>query len=153
MMCENSSAAACPYDVGDILTTASAIDPAARWPGTEWTQIKDRFLLGAGDKHAISSTGGSETHTLTQDELPEISGSIYAGNGAVWPEKNGMGVFRSTGGVFTARQEMENGPGSQDTEPWPSGRAYAYVDMAFGGGQAHTNMPPYTTVYIWQRTK
>ena len=110
-------------------------------------------MLGAGDKHAISSTGGSETHTLTQDELPEISGSIYAGNGAVWPEKNGMGVFRSTGGVFTARQEMENGPGSQDTEPWPSGRAYAYVDMAFGGGQAHTNMPPYTTVYIWQRTK
>lgn len=101
MMCENSSAAACPYDVGDILTTASAKDPAARWPGTEWTQIKDRFLLGAGDKHAISSTGGSETHTLTQDELPEISGSIYAGNGAVWPEKKWHGRIPKHGrGIY-----------------------------------------------------
>ena len=72
MMCENSSAAACPYDVGDILTTTNARNPTARWPGTEWTQITGRFLLGAGDKHAISSTGGSETHTLTQDELPEL---------------------------------------------------------------------------------
>ena len=49
---------ACPYWVGDILTTMSEIAPAQRWPGTTWEQITDCMLRAADDTHPAGSTGG-----------------------------------------------------------------------------------------------
>lgn len=40
------------------------------WPGTEWEQIKDVFLLQAGNTYAAGSTGGEATHALTINEMP-----------------------------------------------------------------------------------
>ena len=42
----------------------------ASFIGGTWEQIKDRFILAAGDTYAAESTGGEETHTLTENELP-----------------------------------------------------------------------------------
>ena len=66
----SSMGSTCLYDIGDILQTTNSKNPSERWNGTEWTQIKGRFLLGADDSHAIGSTGGEFNHTLTVDEIP-----------------------------------------------------------------------------------
>lgn len=34
----------CPYEIGDLLTTVNAEDPADRWPGTTWEAVKDRMI-------------------------------------------------------------------------------------------------------------
>ena len=141
MMCENPSAAACPYDVGDILTTSSDKDPVVRWPGTEWTQIKDCFLLASGEKHAAGSTGGEETHALTESEGPRHVhtwvgwASTYDPNG----QYSGLGASKSN-----AWQTVSGGEVSYDGG---SGLNFA------GKGEPHNNMPPYLAVYVWRRTK
>lgn len=73
------------YPVGSIYMSVNSASPATLFGG-EWTQLKDRFLLGAGDTYEAGNTGGSASvsytpvgtnsggavgsHTLTTDEIP-----------------------------------------------------------------------------------
>ena len=61
--------------------SATDTNPSVLFPGTTWTQLKDRFLLGAGDTYTNGTTAGSATisytpagsvgnHTLTEAEMP-----------------------------------------------------------------------------------
>lgn len=56
------------YPVGSIYQSTKSTNPGTFLGGT-WTQLKDRFLLGAGSK-AAGATGGEENHTLTVAEMP-----------------------------------------------------------------------------------
>jgi microcystin-dependent protein len=57
------------YPVGSIYMSVVSTSPATLFGGT-WVRLKDRFLMGAGDTYAAGGTGGSETHTLTTNEMP-----------------------------------------------------------------------------------
>ena len=116
----------CPYEVGDILQTKSAALPSARWPGTEWAAI-ETFLLGASANHAAGSTGGEEKHLLSVAEMPAHQHVVYMGS-------EGTSVYY--GPAHIAQQSQMN---------------YNTTGLA-GNSQSHNNMPPYTTVYIWERT-
>lgn len=114
------------YPVGSIYMSVNSTDPSTLFGGT-WEQIKDTFLLSAGDAYAAGSTGGEATHTLTTDEIPSHSHTqtvTYSSGSTAWANtwsgSNVQGSPQSTGSA--------------------------------GGGQAHNNMPPYLTVYMWKRT-
>lgn len=115
-------------------------NPADIYGGT-WERIKSSFLWGIDDGESAGVTGGEKTHTLTESELPELTGSIT--NYAL--QEQGQSV--STSGVFSTRASQEwatygsNGK-IQDSD---------IVDFSAGSGQAHNNMPPYYGVYIWIR--
>ena len=51
---------------GNNFATQAAVQ--AIYNGT-WEQIKDVFLLAAGEYYSAGSTGGEATHTLTVNEL------------------------------------------------------------------------------------
>lgn len=57
------------YPVGSIYMSTNNVSPATFLGGT-WEQIKDKFLLTAGDTYAAGSTGGAATHTLTTAQMP-----------------------------------------------------------------------------------
>ena len=57
------------YPIGSIYTSTRNVSPATFLGGT-WTQIKDTFLLTAGDTYQAGTTGGEATHTLTTSEMP-----------------------------------------------------------------------------------
>lgn len=57
------------YPIGSIYTSTRNVSPASFIGGT-WTQIKDTFLLTAGDTYQAGTTGGEATHTLTTSEMP-----------------------------------------------------------------------------------
>jgi len=57
------------YPVGSIYMSVNSVDPAALFGGT-WEQIKDMFLLAAGDTYANAATGGEATHKITTAEMP-----------------------------------------------------------------------------------
>ncbi|MEG2533484.1 MAG: phage tail spike protein [Gordonibacter sp.] len=62
----------CPYEVGDILQTSDAkcatlAGVQARYPGTKWEQITNRFLYGST---SCGVTGGAASVTLRADHLP-----------------------------------------------------------------------------------
>lgn len=113
------------YPVGSIYLSVNNVDPSTIFGGT-WVQLKDRFLLGAGDTYTAGTTGGEAEHTLTARELPAGVLGIRETNPDFLKELNGM----SAGTGFGWLGRNNNGA---PVEPI-------------------TNMPPYLTVYMWQRT-
>lgn len=110
------------YPVGSIYMSVNSTSPSTLFGGT-WEQLKDVFLLAAGDTYSAGSTGGEATHTLTVDEVPAHS--------------HGIGVTSTAYGGSGSSYFVKSGSDLNTT----------YT----GGGAAHNNMPPYLTVYMWKR--
>lgn len=83
------------HPIGSLYWSNESTDPSILFGGV-WSQIKDKFILGTGDTHANGSTGGSETVTLTIDEIPSHNHDMDAnGNhthGISDPMRNGAGI-------------------------------------------------------------
>ena len=126
------------HPVGSIFISAENTSPASMFGGT-WEQLKDRFLLGAGDSYAAGSTGGEATHTLTINEIPgHQHGPITLGadsqNIIQWMSNSQNGSKNEWGLAYS-------------TEMLGNALYSGYA----GGGGAHNNMPPYLAVHMWKR--
>ena len=125
----------CPYmPIGSIYISVNSTNPSTYFGGT-WQQIKDRFLLACGSTYANGSTGGEASHTLTTNEIPSHTHSIYAGYGDIDSPSVSSDAYRYQYWGGNARG-------------WKTGNLGA---GATGGGKAHNNMPPYLAVYVWKR--
>lgn len=129
----------CIFPVGFIVHLTTDVDPAEYFGG-KWQRIKGRFLLAADEEtYPAGSTGGEATHTLTKEELPKTEGEFYASMVAGY-ENILTGVFSPISKNMSRRQSgMQNATINYG------------VKMAFGNNQPHNNMPPYRSVYIWER--
>ena len=121
------------YPVGKIYISFDPTSPASLFGGT-WTQLTDRFLVGAGSTYAVGATGGANTVALTVAQMPShnhtISNVVHEGVSA-----NGQyGNY-----PFRMRADMAPNWGANNTD---------YT----GSGSAHENRPPYLAVYMWRRT-
>lgn len=124
------------YPVGSIYMSVNSTSPATLFGGT-WEAIQGKFLLGAyGNTYKAGSTGGEATHTLTVDEMPKHTHSMYSGNSGA-PE-----TWEPDGGSYLVDSV------TQDKHTWWASLGMNYA----GGGAEHNNMPPYLAVYIWKRT-
>ena len=125
------------YPVGAIYISVKSTDPGSLFGGS-WTQLKDRFLLGAGATYAVGSMGGEATHKLTESEMPEHSHLERLGWLDDHKTNNPLGING------TALTVISNPGNARVDDP------QAHVGLT-GGSQAHNNMPPYLTVYMWKR--
>lgn len=120
------------YPVGSYYWSSNSTSPSTLFGGT-WTQVKDRFVLAAGDSYSVNATGGEKTHTLTIDEMPGHDhrasqwGGLY-----VWGGANSSKFAEGSGGYET----LLSGVNTSST----------------GGGHSHNNMPPYIVAFCWRRT-
>lgn len=124
------------YPVGSIYMNVNSTNPGTLFGGT-WEQIQGKFLLGMSSSYPAGSQGGEATHTLTTNEMPNHNHAMTYG-----PDSSGS----STGFPYgIAAGSATNSAG---------GRGYAsnLGTLSAGGSQAHNNMPPYLSVYIWKRT-
>mgnify|MGYP000421080288 CR=1 FL=1 len=133
------------YPVGSIYMSVNSASPDTLFGGT-WEQIQGRFLLGMSSSYPAGSQGGEATHTLTESEMPSHNGHLSSGiaGGAPYEKGNYKGFLNSD--KMTPYSDIGRG--------W---NVYAGNEMhpaseSVGGGQAHNNMPPYLSVYMWKRT-
>ena len=141
------------YPVGCIYTSTNPTNPTALFGVGTWTPIAEGRVLLSGTESGSYQVGteyGENTHTLTESELPAISGSAtfrglqrssdttnYAINTAAADH-----FSRDTSGTnnsLKAGTNVTNVPTSKLT-------------FSFGGGQAHNNMQKSLAVYMWERT-
>ena len=115
------------HPVGSYYWSDSATSPATLFGGT-WTQIKDVFVLAAGDTYTAGTTGGEATHTLTVEEMPSHEHTIQQYNES-GPDGPSWGTYENVNKTY-----------------------HDGTTRATGGGQAHNNMPPYVVAYCWKRT-
>lgn len=119
------------YPVGSIYMSINDTNPSILFGGV-WEQLKDRFLLGAGDTYTNGTIGGEATHILTAGEMPA--------------HIHGLSSFaKDTGNSYTYYGTWTNGAISRNKTHWTGNTQNA------GLGEAHNNMPPYLTVYMWKR--
>ena len=120
------------HPVGSLYLSLDDTDPSAYFGGT-WERIQDTFLLAAGSKYPIGTTGGEASHRLLSSEIPS----------------------------FSVQQVRSLSPTTQTIRSASSGSAVEVMtDVSFqtqtvstGSSNAtHNNMPPYLAVYVWKRT-
>ena len=143
------------YPVGAVYISVNSTSPASLFGGT-WEQLNGRFLIGTGipennddgtspgnyDK-TPGSKGGEATNTLTERELPVLSGSVVmhgAGTGGT-VVNTATGVF-SPGGTESGYRSAELKTGAS---------SFSSINFNAGEGRAHNNLPPYLAVYMWKR--
>ena len=68
-----AEAALAAHPVGSLYWTSVNENPATTFGGGTWEQIKDKFILAAGDTYSQGATGGSATVTLTTEQMPSHS--------------------------------------------------------------------------------
>ena len=122
------------HPVGSIYWSTNITSPETLFGGT-WEQIKDTFILAAGDSYSAGSTGGEANHTLTIDELPSHRHYLKYGNVYI-------GYLNSN-----AAQSNNNALYKYNVS-----REDALYGEDRGGNQPHNNMPPYLVAYCWKRT-
>lgn len=127
------------YPVGSIYMSVNNTNPSTFFGGTweAWGAGKVPVGVDANDTDfaTVEKTGGEKTHTLTVSEMPKHSHGlpIFSSN----PEKENI-TFADT--AFNADKASDGTVGN-------GGRV-----ISEGGGQAHNNLQPYITCYMWKRT-
>ena len=112
------------FPVGYIYITTSSASPAGIFGGT-WEQIKDKFLLAAGDTYTAGSTGGSADAVVVEHRHLQ---SVSPSSGT----DSGVSTWEAT--------TLYNG-GNKIT-------AYTSYEGVNGAGK---NLPPYLVVHVWKR--
>lgn len=147
------------WPIGSVYISVNSTNPSNLFGG-KWKQLSGRFLIGVGTGTAnttnfwgndswdhtirtVEEKGGQAWHTLTEAELPVIDGSFRT------PVVGSHSVYGVRGHAYGSawsdgKTTNEYSSGSGAVMNW----GYGYK---FGGGQAHTNMPPYLAVYMWKR--
>lgn len=112
--------------------------------GGGWTQIKDKFILAAGDTYKKGQTGGEASHTLTVGEMP-----IHQHDYRLFSTVGSTSYDAQQGKFMTATQ----GANSSESFLCGPGKSKEAHILPKGSSQAHNNMPPYEVFYCWKRVQ
>lgn len=126
------------YPIGSIYLSVNNINPSTLFGGS-WEQIKDRFLLAAGNIYDAGSMGGNATHVIERNELPERT---------IFSLQNQTGKTINLSGSFGWKN------GTVDANKYCATCNYDARSAGlqnFVGGDAMNIMPPYLAIYIWKR--
>lgn len=124
------------YPVGSLYLTVSTMPPGGLFGGSWELWGQGRTIVGVNtsdtDFSAVEKTGGEKTHKLTQNEMPAHSHLL---TGGVSNSGSSSTINLSGNGYGSAVQQLTYG-----------------AAVSTGGDEAHNNMPPYITCFIWKRT-
>jgi microcystin-dependent protein len=137
------------FPIGYIISVDNPdFDPHDFYIDGVWEQIKGRVIVGVDENqtefNTTGKTGGEKTHTLTVSEMPSHHHGIVNENPADQSRPRvGYGEGKGT----------LNGLRPSSTS-WRSNSFEGYLEtLSAGGNQAHNNLQPYLTCYIWTRTE
>lgn len=122
------------YPVGAIYMSNKSTNPSSLFGGTwvEWGKGRVPVGVNTSDSNfsSVEKTGGTSTVTLTTKQIP--SHTHHIGGEAI----NYDGKFAVEGSSFYTMQPTTSVSRTDAT----------------GDGQAHNNLQPYITCYMWKRT-
>lgn len=138
-------------------TGTTSVCPIQQTLGGTWTRIENRFLYASEGEQGIGTTGGSETVTLTAAQ----SGVPAHGHGMAHNHNHNHSAigYVNTGGGGTARRipigyDNTSAAGTLTTSSDRTASSKSDTDnnTAQDASEAHSNMPPYIIVNVWERT-
>lgn len=134
------------YPVGSIYMSVNSVSPQILFGGT-WTQLENKFLLGAGTEYTAGSTGGSayiQSHTHTHNFTTGQGGEQQITGGA-----HSHGVNGAANRYFLISPDTTNA----DSASGLSGSGYFYPRSSTSGWEHdHTTASATHTHYIPSHT-
>lgn len=121
------------HPIGSYYWSDDSTDPSLIFGG-KWEQVKDRFVLAAGDSYTAGETGGEAEHKLTKEELPNYTLPI-----TLFGSNKGIGDWTM----------LQRGYSEQPSPDITSGGAL--IVNSGGSDIPHNNMPPYIVAYCFKR--
>lgn len=154
------------YPIGSIYLSVSSVNPGTLFGGT-WTQITDKFLIGASATYPVNTSGGTTTHshTVPSHVHPEGNHTHSLGDSA-WADLfygNASFITREISAGFTSNNSKAVSGGQTARNNWESygtalgGTTYGMTSSVNTGecggltSGATSVLPPYFAVYMWQR--
>ena len=139
------------YPVGSIYMNVNKINPKLLFGG-EWTQIKGKFLVGVDtsdtDFNTSEKIGGSKTHShIYGVEYNAYYAGLYSDDARLIRLYDGITNTYKESETDGSSQENGNS-GFQDTK---TQRGISKLNNKANTTETLT-LPPYMTVYMWQRT-
>nr|DAO97143.1 MAG TPA: baseplate protein [Caudoviricetes sp.] len=124
------------YPVGSIyISTSSTFNPQTVWGG-KWKKTADgRCLIGASTAYPLGSTGGSENHAHSSNDM-------YA---RIGPYGTGFTLNILHTPAWTSDWTYQVSKATQEN------KQNEYATRVFGQTTESSNMQPYLAVYIWER--
>ena len=117
------------YPIGSIYISVSSINPSALFGGNwaQWGAGRVPVCVNASNANfnTVEKTGGEENHTLNVNEMPSHNHAI---------------PFGPAGSTYAAPTISSSLTDRGD------------IIRNTGGGQAHNNLQPYVTCYMFKRT-
>ncbi len=142
------------YPIGSIYVSVNNTDPGTIFGGT-WEQIQDRFLLAAGSTYSAGSTGGAATVKLTAAQSG-IRAHSHGHTFTIGPAGHRIRAAHvQVPGTSGAARAFPNSTSGYSENTFTDGHTISgsiSQNTAADATSAHTNMPPYLTVYVWKRT-
>lgn len=132
------------YPVGSIYISTVNTNPNTLFGVGTWAAIEGKFLIGADGTYTAGSTGGAATHTLATANLPAHTHSLTS--------------FTTLATVGASGGSASDNGGESLTQGATSGRFSHHTNVSAasisntGSGTAVDHLPPYLSVYMWQRT-
>lgn len=145
------------WPVGSIYFSDKPENPSTFLGGGEWTRWgQGRVPVGVDTTQpefdSVNETGGAKTVTLTADQMPVHNHPASADNQGQHTHTYGRtppGATkpRATGGLTV----VESGDMNADTVSAAGAHSHNISTQNAGGGNAHNNLQPYITCYMWKR--
>ena len=162
----------CPYQIGDIYLTTNSTNPSSVFLGTTWQKIEGRFLLGTSGSGASKQTGGSNSKTITQANLPNVKLTVnsfslsrgtqnitgyidkvrvklnneFGAGGAFRGKLSTISSDASAGSASTTRFDLDA------SKTWTgSTNPVSPQTNSLGSGQALDITPSYYSCHMWLR--
>lgn len=160
----------CPFKVGDIYLTTNSTNPSSIFLGTTWQKIEGKFLMGTSGSGASKATGGSNSRTIVQANLPNIklavdsfslsrgtqniTGSVDTwtyqsetiSSGALYFSGTGKRNYNVNGGWSGTSLKLDA------SKTWTgSTNSVSPQTSTLGSGQALDITPSYYTCHMWLR--
>jgi len=151
------------YHVGAYYMSDSSQSPATRFGFGTWERVRGKFIVGMdegdSDFNAAGKTGGNKTHSHTNNitinsagnHAHEVSnenwGSVQESGG--FPEPSDTGKLVTGSGKTEISEKLESLAHSSGSQTTSSSGNHTHTTS--GGINASSNIPPYTSTYIWKR--
>ena len=162
----NGNIASAAYPVGAVFIAVVSTNPSSLLGFGTWAAFgAGRMLIGIdgsdSDFDAAEETGGAKTVTLSEANLPAHKHFLFANHSmdsntdSDWARINNSATGNGTNN--SASIEYFQSSGSDDFKyriafDDANAAPTLHPSSATGSGTAHSNMPPFITVYMWKRT-
>lgn len=140
------------YPVGSIYMNAiNATNPGELLGFGTWIAFAaGKVMVGYdatdSDFNASEKTGGAKTTTLTTGQLPSHNHSISTDGAHTHLTHVDYNVALGSGEIVTGAASDPRGNATD------SAGSHTHTIGSIGSGEAHSNMNPFITVYMWKRT-